>query len=234
MGWRIGDGKNIFIWGDARVPRSNEFKVQNLIVNSSLVIACALWVLWNTRNRFIHEGEVKSGSQMANFVRNYIKELDGLSSSLPVIQFHTSRWVTLMDPWLKINFDAAFNREKKELCSGLVVRDAREKVICSKIDFHDNIPSAFVAEAMACLQVLRLGLHLELRKVDIEGDSRTVICKLQEGAEDRLEIEVVIQDSKYLSLVLNLVVFSLFPKRQTKLLISLQKRVYRKEKQLIC
>ncbi|KAH1096750.1 hypothetical protein J1N35_013671 [Gossypium stocksii] len=177
---------------------NNVFELYSL--NQCRVFAYTLWALWSTINRFIHEGEVKSGSQTADFVKNYINELDGLSSCLPVNRLPLSRWATPTDSWLKINFDAAFKKERKESCLGLVVRNTRDEAICSKMVFHENIPSAFATETMACLQAIRLGLHLGLRKVEIEGDSRTVIRKLQEEGEDRSEIEVFIQDSRYLSL----------------------------------
>lgn len=38
---------------------------------------------------------------------------------------------------------------------------------------------------MACFQALNLRSYIELRKVEIEGDSRSVIYKLQEEKEDR-------------------------------------------------
>ncbi|PPS18532.1 hypothetical protein GOBAR_AA02060 [Gossypium barbadense] len=136
-------------------------------------------VIWTSRNRFIHEGEEQTGSQMADFITNYIKELDGLSMCLPMNRLHSSRWVELTDPWVRINFDAAFNKEKNDSSSGLLIRNARAEVICSNSVFHENIPSAFVAKAMACLQVVHLELFLGLREVEIEGDSRSVIQKLE-------------------------------------------------------
>ncbi|KAH1030126.1 hypothetical protein J1N35_046061 [Gossypium stocksii] len=132
------------------------------------------------RRRYIHEGEIKSGSQMVDVVCNYIKELDGLKTCLSVKQFHLSKWVAPMNSWLKINFDAGFNKDNLESCSGLVVRNERADLVCSKMIFHENIPTAFAIEAMVCLQVIHLGLYLGIRKVEIEGDSRTVIRKLQE------------------------------------------------------
>ncbi|KAK5802518.1 hypothetical protein PVK06_030118 [Gossypium arboreum] len=108
---------------------------------------------------------------------------------------------------LKINFDAAFNKHKKESCSGLVIRNNKAQIIVSKTVMNSNIPSAFAAEAVACLQGLQLGLHLGLREVEVEGDSRTVICKLQVEQEDRSEISVFINDSKKLSLGFQTCVF---------------------------
>ncbi|KAH1113961.1 hypothetical protein J1N35_007339 [Gossypium stocksii] len=76
--WTIQEGNT-----DFKDWLNNIFESNSL--NQCKVIACALWVLWNIRNIFIHEGEVKFGSQTVDFVRNYIKELDGLSTCLPFI-----------------------------------------------------------------------------------------------------------------------------------------------------
>lgn len=56
------------------------------------LITCALWAIWTCRNRFLHEREMKSGSQVADFVLNYLKELDGLNRSVLEKKLHTIRW----------------------------------------------------------------------------------------------------------------------------------------------
>ncbi|KAK5770438.1 hypothetical protein PVK06_046588 [Gossypium arboreum] len=98
----------------------------------------------------------------------------------------------------KINFDAAFNRQRKESCSGLVVRNDKAEIICSKTTMHAHILYVFVAEAMVCLQAILLGLDLGLLVVEIEGDARSVIQKLQAQEEERFELEIYIKDSKKL------------------------------------
>lgn len=57
------------------------------------MIACALWAIWTSRNRFIHEGKLKSGAQVTVFVKNYLKELNGLHSSVPERRVCVYRWV---------------------------------------------------------------------------------------------------------------------------------------------
>ncbi|XP_016681200.1 uncharacterized protein [Gossypium hirsutum] len=143
------------------------------------LIACAMWVIWTSRNKFIHEGEMKSGSQIADFVINYLKKLDGLNTHSLVRRIHTNRWAAPNGLRVKLNFDVAFNRQRNNSCSGLVVRNERAEVIYSRTIMHANIRSVFAAEVMACLQALNLGLHLGLREVEIERDSRSMIHKLQ-------------------------------------------------------
>lgn len=89
------------------------------------------------------------------------------------------RWVAPICPRIKINFDAACNRQRRESCSGLVVRNEKAEVVCSRSVLHVNVPSAVAAEALACFQALDLGVQLGLKEVEVEGDSRPVIRKLQ-------------------------------------------------------
>lgn len=69
---------------------------------------------------------------------------------------------------------------------------------------------------MACLQAINLGLNLRLKAIKIEGDSRSVICKLQAKEEDRSEIEVYIKDSKQLNLGFGYCVFRFTHKESNK------------------
>ncbi|XP_052877972.1 uncharacterized protein LOC128284200 [Gossypium arboreum] len=132
------------------------------------------------------------------YVKNSLKELDGVKTNLPARQI-TNRWVAPTGSRVKINFDAAFNKQRNKSCSGMVVGNEKRDVICFKTVFHSSVPSLFAAEALAGFQAIHLGLFLQLREVEIEGDSRSVICKLQEQKDDRFEIAAIIKDSKQLS-----------------------------------
>ncbi|MBA0752977.1 hypothetical protein Gogos_019968, partial [Gossypium gossypioides] len=58
----------------------------------------------------------------------------------------TDRWIAPTGSTDKINFDAAFNRQRKESCLGLVVQNEKVEVICSRTVMHENIPSDSAAE----------------------------------------------------------------------------------------
>ncbi|KAA3474993.1 reverse transcriptase [Gossypium australe] len=174
--------------------------LENNSVNKCKKFACALWGVWSFRNKLIHENEIKTGSQIAEFVSNYLRELDGVKQILPDRCAYTNRWEAPAGMFWRINFDAAFNRQINESCSGLVIRNEKAKVLCSKTIFNKNILTAFAAEALACFQAIDLGLQLELRDVEIEGDARTEIKKLQGKEEDRSEIAAYIKDSKEMAL----------------------------------
>lgn len=79
--------------------------------------------------------------------------------------------------FLKINFDAPFDKGKNISCSRVIVKNFKGDVFVSKSVIHDNISSGFAAEALACLQVVMVGKELEIKYVIFEGDSLTVIKK---------------------------------------------------------
>ncbi|MBA0664138.1 hypothetical protein Goklo_004187 [Gossypium klotzschianum] len=62
----------------------------------------------------------------------------------------------------------------------------------------ENIPTVFVAEALACVQGLQLDLDLGLSVVEVEGDALSIVKKLQRGDEDRSKICAYIKDGQRL------------------------------------
>ncbi|KAG4212206.1 hypothetical protein ERO13_A02G149901v2 [Gossypium hirsutum] len=118
MVWASSDDNSDFI-----VWLKNTFESRSMALCRMTV--CALWVLWTSRNKFIHEGENQIGVQIARFVQNFLKELDDLKSAIPKRRICVDRWTALMGSRLKVNFDAAFNNHNKESCSGLVIRNSK-------------------------------------------------------------------------------------------------------------
>ncbi|MBA0608657.1 hypothetical protein Godav_020849, partial [Gossypium davidsonii] len=84
------------------------------------------------------------------------------------------RWRLLEGSNLKINFDVAFNKQENTSCSRIMVRDSNGGVLGSKTVLNRNVPSAFAAEALACAQVVQMGLEIYLSTVEVEGDSLSI------------------------------------------------------------
>ncbi|KAK5837175.1 hypothetical protein PVK06_012985 [Gossypium arboreum] len=62
---------------------------------------------------------------------------------------------------------------------------------------HSEIANPFVAEAHARLQAIKLGLFMGLNKLEILGDSKTVIKKYQNTEIDKSNIGVIIRDIQH-------------------------------------
>ncbi|KAK5784583.1 hypothetical protein PVK06_039109 [Gossypium arboreum] len=71
--------------------------------------------------------------------------------------------------------------------------------LCSNVVINKNVPSVFTAEALAYIKSVHLGLDLGLMKVEIEGDSLSIIKKLRREDYGKFEIGAYIRDGKWLS-----------------------------------
>ncbi|MBA0675146.1 hypothetical protein Goari_016704 [Gossypium aridum] len=61
-----------------------------------------------------------------------------------------AQWVPLFRAFIKINFDGAFDRCCFRSSSGVVARSVEGVVLVSSTVLHEDIGSAFAAEALAC------------------------------------------------------------------------------------
>ncbi|KAA3461726.1 reverse transcriptase [Gossypium australe] len=81
---------------------------------------------------------------------NYVKELDGVKSRSVKSPKAVNKWKHPHHPVVKINFDGAFAAKEHLSASGIVARDSEGSVLLSKSRIHEQVASAFEAEALAC------------------------------------------------------------------------------------
>ncbi|MBA0871753.1 hypothetical protein Goshw_029725 [Gossypium schwendimanii] len=103
---------------------------------TALKTCCVLWVIWNERNKSLHEGFKNFRRWAAEAVGKYIMKLDGLSSHVLTRKCAISKWIPFIDPFIQINFNAAFDLKEYRSGSSVVVRDDRGDVIISKSTLH--------------------------------------------------------------------------------------------------
>lgn len=163
--------------------------------NNLCVVFCyALWIIWNARNKLIHEDKKITGSELASQVLAMVEENKAIVNRKLTSTAVLSIWEPTIDGFIRINFDAAFNPQQFKAATGLVVRDSSGAVLVSKSVIDDRIATPFASEASDCVHAVRLGLQLGLEKVEIEGDSLTTIKKCQSNLLDRSEIGSFIRE----------------------------------------
>ncbi|MBA0751809.1 hypothetical protein Gogos_000709, partial [Gossypium gossypioides] len=79
------------------------------------------------------------------------------------------------DPYVKINFDAAFKEQERQSRSDSVIRDS---------------------EALACVQALKFAREMGFTMIEVEGDSRTVISNINGAKEDKSHNSAYISDAR--------------------------------------
>ncbi|MBA0772084.1 hypothetical protein Gotri_007521 [Gossypium trilobum] len=123
------------------------------------------------RNKLVHENLVQFETCLIQFIQIYIKEIDGVNKILPVNPVQKENWKPPEGLNVKINFDAAFDRQKKRSCIGIVIRNSDGDILKSIIYENEHISTTFAAEALACVQVVRFRAESGFLRVEIEGDA---------------------------------------------------------------
>ncbi|MBA0704259.1 hypothetical protein Golax_016529 [Gossypium laxum] len=100
----------------------------------------------------------------------------------------SSKWLPPDRRAEKVNFDVAFCQHLKQCSSGVVIRNNLGLVMGSGVVLYSHVADAFAAEVLACLHAITFARDMGFRKVVVEGDSRTIIIKVQKGVLDRSAI----------------------------------------------
>ncbi|MFQ6649328.1 hypothetical protein Gotur_022907 [Gossypium turneri] len=72
---------------------------------------------------------------------------------------------------------------------------SQDEIAC-RVTIHENVNSAFAAEADACLEAVRLGLEMKEHRTYVEGDLISVIRKCISKSRDKSQICSIIHDLK--------------------------------------
>ncbi|XP_016743109.2 uncharacterized protein [Gossypium hirsutum] len=160
-------------------------------------VVIAIWAIWWAHNKQVMEGISTTRQSTIAKILCMVEELKVLNEKLPVIKAVGSDcWRPPQEPWVKLNFDAAYKTQTNKSCSGFIMRDGRGKVMGSGVTHHGNVSDAFMAEAVACFQGLLFAKETGFTTVEVEGDSRTVIEKINQEGFGRADLDSVILDIK--------------------------------------
>ncbi|MBA0729128.1 hypothetical protein Golax_025802, partial [Gossypium laxum] len=122
-----------------------------------------------------------------------------VNSKIPGQRIEEERWRPPDLSEVKINFEATFDKQTNKSSTSIVCRDLEGVILGSKTVVNIRIPTPFAAEVLACLQPIQTRLELGFRQVVIEGDTLSVIKKVQSKEEDRSVISPYIDDIKFLN-----------------------------------
>ncbi|GMI69891.1 hypothetical protein like AT3G25270 [Hibiscus trionum] len=177
-----------------------EWHFQNCSKSKHIEIAITIWAIWYSRNMLIHEGIQQEQSLVITFIKSHISELQQLSTQLSHPQTHSAvHWSPPQPPDAKINFDASFSPHQSKSWSGLIVRNSLGEILGSAYRMGFHISSPFEAEAQALIHGLEFAKDLGFLSVEVEGDARTVIKKMNETSLDRSRIRSFIIDAKQMA-----------------------------------
>ncbi|KAF5451398.1 hypothetical protein F2P56_026510 [Juglans regia] len=144
-------------------------------------MAVILYKIWTRRNCFVFKNIFNSPLVLVKSALNDVEvfheshlRLTYDAASLPQ-QITEVEWRPPTDPFYKLNFDAAFDSEKRLMGIGIVVRNSRGEVLVVVSAPKSHICSAFSAKCYALLRSIKLCQELCLYQVVFEGDAKAIV-----------------------------------------------------------
>ncbi|XP_052487946.1 uncharacterized protein LOC128041686 [Gossypium raimondii] len=148
--------------------------------NSKKLSAISLWALWYRRNKFVNEGLKYEFHELVGFVQSYGQDLSfAKAKDLTTGMQRNGLWRPPKPGIIKLNFDASFENNSNFSISAVLARDSEGLIMGACTYPIVDVADAFVAEARACERALYFAWDMGFRKVVVEGDSLTVIKKLE-------------------------------------------------------
>lgn len=126
------------------------------------VVSCTLWAMWFDRNKRVHEAISRTNIELANFIFQYLQELDGLENDIHTEVMNKQKWEPPPREWAKVNFDGAFDIKDSRSKVGVVIRDSDGVVLVSRSFSSERIPSTFAVEAVASVVAIKIAVEIGL------------------------------------------------------------------------
>lgn len=193
-----------------------------------------LWRCWSVRNSVLQAGECISIKGSVCFLSRYLFSLQqvrppppgdnrgkqpmGAPVAHPTTAAKTSKkWSAPIGEILKINVDDAFILETGEAAVGVVIRDKEGQPMLMACRKLSHCRDAEEAEALACLEGIRMGTRWPERDFIMEADNALVIEKLRTGGMHRSVVAPIIRDTLQAKVQLRSVEFTKIGREQNKL-----------------
>ncbi|KAH1083925.1 hypothetical protein J1N35_023686 [Gossypium stocksii] len=121
------------------------------------VMIISIWSLWYRRNKLVHEGVKLSFQELIGFIKGYDQELSLSQERLGMSQrsMVNELWRPPEAGVIKLNFDAAFQKDQSISVIAVIARDSSREIIGLGTYLFIDVCDACVAEAWACERALR-------------------------------------------------------------------------------
>ncbi|MBA0848268.1 hypothetical protein Goshw_030386, partial [Gossypium schwendimanii] len=155
--------------------------------------------------------------EIVGFIQSYVQDSSlcktkGLS---PFMQRNVL-WRPPKSGVIKLNFDASFMSNTNFSISAVLARDSDGQIMGACTYPLLDVADAFMAEARACERALYFALDMGFRKVVLEGDSLTVIKKLNLNIVDRSVLSPISQHILFLAGSFKEVTYPFVPREANK------------------
>ncbi|MBA0746748.1 hypothetical protein Gogos_009239, partial [Gossypium gossypioides] len=222
--------------GDDRIPAKIKIHLWRLLKNyvphfTNLVqrrlradLVCPLcksepedshYILW--RNKLVNEGLHFELHEIVGFIQSNGQDLSFVQTKdLTAGMRRNVLWRPPKPGFIKLNFDSSFAKNTNISISAVLARDSEGLIMGASTYPLVDVADAFVAKARACERALYFALDMGFRKVVLEGDSLTVIKKLNSIITDRSVLSPISQHIRELAGALKEVTYNFVPREANK------------------
>ncbi|KAL4318911.1 hypothetical protein GQ457_18G000580 [Hibiscus cannabinus] len=146
-----------------------------------------LWNLWNRRNKWIHDGQLIPHIIVVDYAQllssDFMNAQEMVSNSADSNTHE--HWTKPTQDCIKINVDEAFNPVSRKAAVGVIARNSHDMMIDGSAFQLRGLHTAESAEACAFKEGVRMAIENDWTQVVFEGDSATVVSKLDRKELDR-------------------------------------------------
>jgi ribonuclease HI len=143
-----------------------------------------LWAIWHARRKAIHEDVFQSPLSTYAFVESYLRDLEIMSQSNTTIRSSgrkgtvERKWIAPPAGWVKINVDAALNKQQNGGAIAAVCRSEDGDYLGASAIVVQGITDPAVMEALACREAMSLAKDLHLQRIHIASDCLEVVSSM--------------------------------------------------------
>ncbi|KAK8628230.1 hypothetical protein V6N13_063940 [Hibiscus sabdariffa] len=125
----------------------------------------------------------------------FYAELEALNNFLSnQLVVHPGVWSPPAANIIKLNFDAHFISAVNKSILGIVARNSLGQIMAACAYPHTSVADPFIAEAKACEMVVSFAIDLGFIQIQVEGDSLSIIKKLNSTIADKSVISWIVND----------------------------------------
>nr|GMD88427.1 uncharacterized protein LOC109155154 [Ipomoea batatas] len=149
---------------------------------SLLLVTC--WKIWEVRNHKVWNNICPNHSAVVEGARSYLEAWSTVQqiNRSPNLQPSQMKWTKPPHGWLKLNVDAAINKELKTIGLGFILRNDNGRFVAAREQMWQGLYNAKEAEAIAVREALSWIKELNIDYVQVETDALLVIQGLQKNS----------------------------------------------------
>jgi ribonuclease HI len=207
-GWRIPDEKHFRFTG----PDWLHHLLSTIDDDSRDNTLLLFWRAWHHRNYVMHGKGRATIRESVEFLRNYVVELGGKSSNGHAKHSEKGKekmpdaateqhgvlkgWSLPSSGWAKISPDAGFCQDTGQAGCGAVVRNHHGEILLTAWMYLQNVALPEEAEALACLEGLRVAAEWVRQPLQVELDCLRLIMALRSSETNRASWQGIISEIK--------------------------------------